>query len=90
MRAEMNFKFQFLFGAIGRAAELPFPVESSSFNSYLVRLEARSTTYAGYGSKVSIPIWCDWKFLAMLVNSNLPNVSIPIWCDWKVARLLLC
>ena len=33
--------------------------------------------------KVSIPIWCDWKYLDQLDIKAGSTVSIPIWCDWK-------
>ena len=34
-----------------------------SFNSYMVRLEVRRSRNQNQNSKVSIPIWCDWKMV---------------------------
>ena len=56
-----SFEFQFLYGAIGRPIHRTINILYSSFNSYMVRLEARNRERKKSERKVSIPIWCDWK-----------------------------
>ena len=47
--------------AIGRGADWGLRRCKSSFNSYMVRLEARGDCFSNTRNQVSIPIWCDWK-----------------------------
>ncbi len=55
--------FQFLYGAIGRNQAILVGLHRSSFNSYMVRLEAFMRFVVCQMPSVSIPIWCDWKRL---------------------------
>ena len=59
------------------------------FNSYMVRLEDPSFSIPLPPVRVSIPIWCDWKFAGSGRYKGQGDVSIPIWCDWKAFGWLL-
>ena len=49
----------------------------------MVRLEATFFHLHFHSKRVSIPIWCDWKFDICAKDYRFSVVSIPIWCDWK-------
>jgi len=35
------------------------------------------------GEMVSIPLWDDWKAIALSLALSSTTVSIPLWDDWK-------
>ena len=59
-------KFQFLYGAIGSFDLARQGDIKASFNSYMVRLEDVMIENVVEFMSVSIPIWCDWKFVHIL------------------------
>ena len=58
--------FQFLYGAIGRIVFNDQFASFRCFNSYMVRLEVNIAQYRFHRRRVSIPIWCDWKRVAIV------------------------
>ncbi len=44
----------------------------------------RASLNVTVGSKLSIPLWCDWDFIARLSVVPPFTLSIPLWCDWDM------
>ena len=43
------------------------PLKILRFNSFMVRLEAETFIDFTFSYVVSIPLWCDWKYLVIQV-----------------------
>ena len=51
----------------------------------MVRLKGCSTNAPSRRQfRISIPVWCDWKFHTSDYERFVTTISIPVWCDWKI------
>ncbi len=54
----------------------------------MVRLEVLGKYPLANTRRISIPVWCDWKFTLNPLLVLQQWISIPVWCDWKLKRPL--
>ncbi len=60
-----------------------------SFNSKMVRFKVFLKLYYKHLFTVSIPKWCDLKYIMCNFFFAFFLVSIPKWCDLKVKKICL-
>ena len=81
-------EFQFQYGAIESFNFDVFSFEYAVFQFQYGAIErkAKSSLFAAL-NRISIPVWCDWKWLSNLGCWLLFDISIPVWCDWKYRQI---
>ncbi len=79
-------RFQFQYGAI-EGVGLPYEVVVyPDFNSSMVRLKVIVSFHNLIFFNISIPVWCDWRFVICNRKTTTAVISIPVWCDWRLHK----
>ncbi len=55
----------------------------------MVRLEVQTKATTTSYTKISIPVWYDWKTISPKGFAPVVAISIPVWYDWKHFCFLL-